>query len=174
MGNNVVVAVVTALSRVRAATLRFNFRGVGASEGHYDQMAGEVEDAGAAVDFLREQAGFERIALIGYSFGAAVGLQAGHDHPGVDSLVAIAPPLAMLEPGFLAGCAKPLLFITGTVDPFCPQDLVEREAGRLALEARIIRLEGADHFFFGYEERLGEHCARFLQAASASAEGGRT
>jgi uncharacterized protein len=167
MDNNVVLAAAEGLHSVAVATLRFNFRGVGASEGRYGDAIGEVEDACAAVGFVRAQTGLERIAVIGYSFGAAVGLRAGCDAPDVDRLVAIAPPVSMFDISFLRGCAKPLLFIVGTGDPFCAEEDLERSARELTPRAEIVRLSGADHFFFGHEERLSECCARFFRQPSS-------
>ena len=171
MDNNVVIAVASGLRGAGLATLRFNFRGVGASQGRYGNMVGEVVDTLAAVAFLREQAGLEHIAVVGYSFGAAVGLRAGLDAAGVDRLVAIAPPIAMFDAAFLRGCSKPLLFVAGTDDPFCPEGVLEQTARELTLRAEIVRLRGADHFFFGREEELGDRCAGFLRGIQQASGG---
>jgi alpha/beta superfamily hydrolase len=166
MDNNVVVAVAMALRDSGVATLRFNFRGVCGSEGTHGNMVGETDDAQAAVAFLREATGLPSAALVGYSFGAAVGLRAGYDHPGVDCLVGIAPPVSMFDIGFLSQREGPLLFIAGTADPFCPAGELERQMDDLHIRAELICISGADHFFFGYEHRLGEACTRFVRNTS--------
>jgi uncharacterized protein len=163
MDNNVVIAAASALGKAGVATLRFNFRGVGDSEGQHANGIGEVDDVRAAADCLRARAGLGTIAIVGYSFGATVGLQAGRDDPGVDRLVAIAPPVTMFDIAFLRHCTKPVLFVAGTADPFCPEGALEQSAQGLGLHAEIVRLPGADHFFFGYEATLGNCCVRFLR-----------
>jgi hypothetical protein len=173
MDNNVVISAAAALEKAGVATLRFNFRGVGDSEGQYADGVGEVEDARAAADCLRAHTGLGTIAIVGYSFGAAMGLQAGRDDPGVDRLVAIAPPVTMFDIAFLRHCTKPVLFVAGTADPFCPEGELERNARELDLHAEIVRLPGADHFFFGYEEALGDCCVRFLRGPPTSRDGGQ-
>jgi uncharacterized protein len=171
MDNNVVIAAALALQKANVATLRFNFRGVGGSEGRYANGIGELEDARAAADCLRARTGLGAIAIAGYSFGAAVGLQAGRDDPGVDRLVAIAPPITMFPVAFLQGCTKPLLFVVGTADPFCPDGALEQGARELGVHAEIVRLPGADHFFFGQEEAIGDCCVRFLSDPPSSLNG---
>ena len=163
MDNNVVMGVAAALHAAGVATLRFNFRGVCGSEGNHGNMVGETDDARAAVDFLLEATGLRETALVGYSFGAAVGLQAGYNHAGVDRLVAIAPPVSMFDMSFISECEKPLLFLVGTADPFCGDNELESQINPLDTRAEIIRLPGADHFFFGYEEKLGEACVGFVR-----------
>src|SRR5262245_33345980 len=83
MDNSIVAATAGALRRRGIATLRFNFRGVGRSEGRYGEGVGELEDARAAVGRLRAELPNVSIALGGYSFGAMVALLAGHDEAGV-------------------------------------------------------------------------------------------
>jgi uncharacterized protein len=173
MDNNVVIAAALALQEVGVATLRFNFRGVENSEGQHANGVGEVEDARAAAECLRTRTGLGTIAMVGYSFGAGVGLQAGRDDPGVDRLVAIAPPVTMFDIAFLRHCTKPVLFVAGTADPFCPEGALEQNARGLGLRAEIVRLPGADHFFFGYEAALGDCCARFLREPPTSRNRGQ-
>jgi uncharacterized protein len=162
MHNNVVTAAALALQEAGVATLRFNFRGVGGSEGRYANGIGELEDVRAAAGCLRARTGLDAIAIVGYSFGAAVGLQAGRDDPGVDRLVGIAPPITMFNMTLLHDCTKPILFVVGTADPFCPPGALQQSACDLGLRAEIISLPGADHFFFGHERAIGNCCVRFL------------
>ncbi len=154
MYNNVVEAALDALWKLGYATLRFNFRGVGSSDGEYDGGEGEVDDAAAAVAFLAEQASTERILLCGYSFGASIALRAGLANPAVDRLIAIALPVAMMRAEGASGARKPVLLISGDRDDYSPRDGLEAFAAQLGDQARVEIIEGSDHFFGGYEERL--------------------
>jgi alpha/beta superfamily hydrolase len=163
MENAVVQALAAGLAAAGVATLRFNFRGVGASEGRFDGGSGEVDDARAAVAFLRTRVAAPALALVGYSFGAVVALAAGRDRTtGVTRLVAVAPPLAMVDLGFLAGCATPLLFVVGERDTYCPPPLLERALALPAAAPRVARIAAADHFFGGYETVVAVPVIHFL------------
>jgi hypothetical protein len=162
MENSVVRSVARRLERDGVATLRFNFRGAGRSEGRYDDGIGETADARAACRFLIERSGAAALTLAGYSFGAVVGLRAGHDDASVERLVAIAPPLGMFAVDFLRGCTKEKLFLTGDRDQYCPLDVFERTVAGLSQPLTAERLTGADHFFSGFEDEVAEHVARFV------------
>src|SRR5436853_1261877 len=96
MENDLVIALTEALGAAGCATLRFDFRGVGASGGRYDDGRGEVDDVRAAAALLRARLGVPRIALVGYSFGSMMALRAGVADPdGVTGVVAIGPPTRM-------------------------------------------------------------------------------
>jgi hypothetical protein len=162
MDNNVVVVCARRLQRVGVATLRFNFRGVGASEGSYDNGRGEAEDARAAVRALADRTGFDHITLVGYSFGAYVALVVGRDDPAVGRIAAIAPPLSFLDIGFLKGCTKPLLFAVGDSDQYCSSEALRERIAALGLNAQFEEIEGADHFLFGDEELVAQALASFV------------
>lgn len=164
MDNTVVVAAAWELRRKGVATLRFNFRGVGASEGDYGGGVGEAEDARAAVEFLRRRLPEAAIALGGYSFGAMVALVAGHDRPEVERLFTIALPATMFDAQPVLGSTKRKLFLLGDRDSFCPFAALETLVGQLAGDNALVRLAGADHFLLGFEERVGEEIARFVVA----------
>ena len=160
MDNSVVRAVTEALQQRAVATLRFNFRGVGASDGGYGGGVGEIDDARAAVDALRGRV--PTITLAGYSFGAMVALLAGQANANVERLVAIALPATMFDLEPIVASAKPKLFLIGDRDQYCPYSALEALVGRLAGDNSLVRLEGADHFLFGHEERVGADVARFV------------
>ena len=103
MYNNVVDAVLAAMWKKRWATLRFNFRGVGASEGEHDGGAGEADDAAAAVAFLAGQPGIQKdgAVLAGYSFGSIAAMTAAPKISGLGALVLVALPLKMADAGAL-------------------------------------------------------------------------
>ena len=161
MDNSVVVAAAQALAERGFATLRFNFRGVGASEGRYGGGVGEIDDARAAVAWLREHAPQATISLGGYSFGSVVALLAGHDSPEVDRLFAIALPVSMFDAAPIVASRKAKLFVAGDRDPFCPWSTLETLVAGLAGENRLVRLGGADHFLFGREGEIAAAVTRF-------------
>lgn len=160
------------LARAGWAALRFNFRGVGGSEGRFDEGVGEVDDAAAALAFLAGQAAVKStgLALVGYSFGALVGLEAARKSPLVGALAAVGLPLESLPEGWLSDCTLPKLFIAGDRDHLCPADELEPWARTLAEPAEVVILADTDHYLFGREAKVVEEVIRFLTAWGALAE----
>lgn len=168
MDNEVVAGLTDHLQRGGIATLRFNFRGTGNSQGEYAHGVGEVDDVKAAAVLLRDESGRRRVALAGYSFGAMVALKAGYDDSGVDHLVAIAPPLPMFDVTFLRTCATPKLFLLGDRDQYCPYWTLENVAASLPGTNILHRLEGADHFLAGASDDIGRAVESFLRNVRGS------
>jgi alpha/beta superfamily hydrolase len=154
MHNNVVEAVLEALWQRRFATLRFNFRGVGDSEGEYDGGEGELDDARQAVAFLASKATVESVLLAGYSFGASVSLRAGFSDPAVNRLLLVALPVAVMNGGPPDSVSKPILLVSGDRDSYSPVEPLTNLVSKLGSHARLEILAGADHFFGGYEAQL--------------------
>ncbi len=155
MDNPVVVRAAEVAEEAGLATLRFNFRGVGASRGAHDQGRGEQEDVKAALALLADRLpGGRPVALAGYSFGAWVvaGVAAASAPPG---LILIAPPLGMFGFDALEGYGESVLLAAGSRDPYCSVDDLERLAKRLT-RPTVEVIEEADHFFFGKLYPLGE------------------
>ena len=161
MDNPVVIRTGEVAQAAGYATLRFNFRGVGASEGVHDKGQGEQDDVRAAMATLagRLPSGHP-IGAIGYSFGAHAAARA--TRPGPAPLALIAPPLGMYDFGFLGAGEGPVLLAAGTQDSYCPVETLRRLAEVTGAEARLI--EGADHFFFGKLYPLGEAIGAWLAA----------
>ena len=155
MDNPVVVRAQEVCAGLGFATLRFNFRGVGASGGIHDGGVGEQEDLRAALDALAKAVGGAPLALAGYSFGARIAALVGCQDPRVVGLALIAPPLAMYDFGCLEGSRVPTFIVAGTVDSYCPPAELARLAERFAW-ATVVSIEGADHFFFGKLFPLGQ------------------
>ena len=167
MENPVVVRAAEVCGEAGLATLRFNFRGVGASTGAYDEGRGEQDDLGAALDHLAGAlpAGAP-LGAAGYSFGAAVAARLAIRRP-LAGVALIAPALAMPALADLDDLAKvsgEVLIVAGTADPYCPLDALER-LGRAVARATVRTVEGADHFFFG---KLFPHPASSAAAGAAS------
>jgi alpha/beta superfamily hydrolase len=169
MENELVVTLVTRLAEAGFATLRFDFRGVGASGGRHDDGRGEVEDVRAAAAFLRARLDVPRVTLIGYSFGAVMALRAGCGDPElVTGIVAIGPPVRMIALDFLAGCSLPLAFVTGDRDQFCPLATIETIRERFAPASTLALIPGADHFFGAHLDGLATRVVELVQALPVS------
>ena len=140
MDNHVVAGVCEALAQAGAATLRFNFRGVGASEGSYDGGSGEAADARAAIDALRKHKPDAPVLLAGYSFGAMIAAAVAADCA-VAALALVSPPQGMGPlPEMPAGV--PVLLITGDRDSLSPAAEVQALASG---QVRAVTVAGVDH-----------------------------
>jgi alpha/beta superfamily hydrolase len=134
------------------STLRFNFRGVGESQGVYDKGEGELSDAAAALDWmqaLNPNAPFVWIA--GFAFGSWIGMQLLMRRPEIKGFVAVSPPANEIDFSFLAPCPQSGIIIHGERDNIIPQDSVQKVVERLnaqkgiAVDYRVI--PNANHFF---------------------------
>lgn len=133
--------------------LRFNFRGVGQSQGKYADGVGEREDARAALRYLLDRFPNLPVVMMGFSFGSVVALAVGAAQEEVKSLVGIGVPADSADFTFLHQTRKPKLIVQGTRDAFGPRTKVEELFATLE-EPKFLRfVEGADHFFTG---KLGE------------------
>ena len=141
--------------------LRFNFRGVGRSQGEYDQGIGELSDAASALDYLQAlNPGAKHCWVAGFSFGAWIGMQLLMRRPEIGGFVSVAPPANMYDFTFLAPCPSSGLIINGTADRVVPANDVTALADKLKAQKGITIthhiVEGATHFFDpGMDEMLG-------------------
>ena len=151
MLNNVVDSVIKAYGRRGHATLRFNFRGVGKSEGTYGEGVGEQDDVSAALSYLIERGKHHMgaVDLVGYSFGAWVNLLGITRFSAVRRLIVISPPVAFLDFGLIPPSPKIELVIVGTRDEFAPEDQVREMFLSLNPHARLHFVANADHFYGG-------------------------
>lgn len=153
MDNPVVLRAAEVTQAAGYVTLRFNFRGAGASEGVHDKGRGEQDDVKAAMAALASRLPVgSPVGVIGYSFGAWTAARA--TRPGDASLGLIAPPIGMFDFAFLPPAAGRVLLVAGTRDTYCPVEALHRLAESVGAEERLI--EEADHFFFGKLYPLGE------------------
>jgi len=167
MANNVVNALVEAFQGRLFSTLRFNFRGVGLSEGAFDNGVGEQSDVRAALAFLSSE-GVDQIVLAGYSFGAWVNSKITGRGDIYSRGVVVSPPIGFFSfsPGDIA--TEGDLVICGDRDQFCPVDRL-----RTSIEGTGARLEivpGADHFYWGYEGNLRRLVSEYLNSVAAGDE----
>jgi alpha/beta superfamily hydrolase len=156
MDNNVVYAVAQTLQAKGHSTLRFNFRGVGRSEGTHGGGTAEIEDVRAAIAFVRESS--ETVVLAGYSFGSWVAASALAGDDSVSHLLLVAPPTSMFDYSTLAqdGVERARHFIVGDRDQFCDQGALQDLFDRLPEPKSLKIIGGADHFLFGHERALAE------------------
>ncbi len=165
MQNNVVRGLTERLVSDGFAALRFNFRGVGNSEGEFDWGSGETDDADAALDALslREEVDASRIGIAGYSFGAAVAIQSAADSTLVQAVAAIACPAPQFRAFSGMELLQPKLFVLGDHDHNFPVDQFRFLCRRFADPLRSEVISAADHFFRGSETTLGDMTSEFFQ-----------
>lgn len=164
MDNPVIVRAAEVAQGLGLTTLRFNFRGVGASGGTHGGGIAEEDDVRAALSRARESLpAHASLGLLGYSFGAWVSSRVAATPPGHTlPLCLVAPPLGMLDWTLVPTGATPLLIVAGTRDQYCPLPDLERFTARLP-GARTAIIEGADHFFFGKLYPMGLEIERWLR-----------
>jgi len=168
MHNKVVFRAAQAAVQLGLPALRFNFRGVGKSEGEFADGIGEREDARAAVDFLQTRFPKTPVCLIGFSFGAWVGLALGASDPRVVALVGLGLPGGPEDFGFLREVRKPKLIVQGTQDIYGPRAAIEAVFNSLQEPKLMHWVEGADHFFSGRLNEVQEVVRHFLQRIAKS------
>ena len=168
MDDRIVVAVCRALAARGWTALRLNFRGTGHSAGAFDGGCGEVDDVAGAVDFLRAQAevDVDRLAVVGYSFGAGVGLHYAARDPRLVRLVGIALVQEHYADPFLDADPRPKLFVAGEHDPWAPATALREYVARLNLPKELHLVPGTDHFFVGREDEVAATVADFLSRHS--------
>jgi len=159
MRNNVVDALVSTFYQNGFSTLRFNFRGVGLSEGVYDNGIGEREDVKGAIDFLAEK-GKKGIFLTGYSFGAWVNTRLIANQDFLSDAIMVSPPIDFVEFDFSGLEGKVGLVICGDRDQFCPVARLRRIAEEIGCRLEIVN--EADHFYFGREDGINSYLNEYL------------
>ena len=166
MHNKVVYHAMKAFSSFGLPVLRFNFRGVGLSEGAHDEGHGEQEDVQAALNWLEQNLG-RPILFAGFSFGSNVGLRACCGDPRVKGLIGLGVPVRAegrdYSYGFLPTCIVPKLFISGDHDQYGPRDVMERVFESAPEPKRLVWIAGADHFFQGTTDSPGAKLAQMQQ-----------
>jgi len=164
MDNNVVYSLSETLTQASFVSFKFNFRGVSGSQGEFGQGIGEQEDVEAAISFITtvKEVDSKRIGLAGYSAGAGFALPVGLNDVRIRALAAVSPPLPMFDFDFLKGCPKPKFLISGSRDNFIPTDQFLEFCQNLPEPKEYESIEGADHFWGGYESRLAAKVTAFF------------
>ncbi len=161
MDNNIIAAVSRALVRRGMASLRFNFRGVGRSQGRFAGGVGEQEDAEAALSFLAEQAEIDpsRLGIMGYSFGGMVALAVAARSSLAKAVATVSP---VIPDDLSEEYVKPKLIVCGAEDALLPPALILPKAAVLEEPKRVKIVPGADHFWRGREEEAADLVADFF------------
>ena len=146
------------LGRIGCAVLRFNFRGVGGSDGTFDQGEGEVEDFRAALDAMAARYPGIPLWAAGFSFGSWVALETGAQDPRVSVLIGIAPPVK--REGYswehTLETIKPKFLVQGDMDELCPLKDMWAFYSRLKEPKELVVIDGASHLFEGKTREVGE------------------
>ena len=152
MNNKLTYAIYHCFARQGFSVLRFNYRGVGRSQGRYDSGHGELSDAAAALDWL--QSHFPNASdcwVAGFSFGAWISIQLLMRRPEINGFIAVAPPAGLYDFTFLAPCPTSGLIVHGDADEVVPLDSVKTLGTKLSSQRDItvkhVTVNGANHFF---------------------------
>ena len=150
------------LARIGCAVLRFNFRGVGASDGTFDRGEGEKADFAAALDYMAAKYPGTPLWAAGFSFGSWVALEVGAADDRVSVLIGIAPPVATSVSGqdyqfpHTLASEKPKFFVQGESDEVCPIEGMWHFYGQLKEPKELVVIDGADHLFDGKTSEVGD------------------
>ncbi|MBW2201496.1 MAG: alpha/beta hydrolase [Deltaproteobacteria bacterium] len=153
MYNTVVESIAEIYQSKGYTTLRFNFRGVGNSQGRYAKGVGERNDTKAAVDYLKEL-GIKTPDLGGYSFGAWVNAFAAQQDQTIRSTIMVSPPVAVIDFSSIGSIPSLKLVVSGSRDEFAPGDQIKEMLPGLNASAHLEIIPGADHFYGGHLEAL--------------------
>ncbi len=165
--NKVVYHAMKTFIGVGLPVLRFNFRGAGRSEGVHDNGIGEQDDVRAGLAWLEAEYGLPVLAA-GFSFGGHMALRAGCSDDRVAGLVSLGTPVQAADRtytyGFLSGCSRPKLFLSGSADEFGPVAKLEAALAPAAEPKQIVWITDAGHFFAGHLDSLQSALRGWLQA----------
>ncbi|MFC3713785.1 alpha/beta hydrolase [Sphingoaurantiacus capsulatus] len=152
MNNHIVHMLYNAFTKRGFSTLRFNFRGVGRSQGEFDNGIGELSDAASALDWMQQFNPEAQITWVaGFSFGAWIGMQLLMRRPEIKGFISVAPPANLYDFGFLAPCPSSGLIVNGANDEVVTAGGVQKLVDKLKTQRHITIthevVEGANHFF---------------------------
>lgn len=170
MNNKVVYTLYHAFAQRGFSCLRFNFRGVGRSQGVFSRGEGELSDAATALDWLQSyNENSSQCWVAGFSFGAWIGMQLLMRRPEINSFVSVAPPANMFDFSFLAPCPSSGLVLHGDKDDVVPPNSVEKLIDKLRQQKGITidlkTIRGANHFFHGLTDKLDQHVGSYVDRA---------
>ncbi len=175
MNNKITYNMFQAFAARGFSCLRFNFRGVGRSQGIFDRGEGELSDAASALDWMQEiNPNAPYVWVGGFSFGAWIGMQLLMRRPEIQGFISIAPPANIYDFSFLAPCPTSGLVLQGSKDDVVDEpsvadfvDKIQLQKG-ISLDYRV--MDGANHFFHGYSDLMIDHVHDHLNKAGAGRE----
>ena len=167
MNNKIVYNLYQSFVERGFSALRFNFRGVGRSQGSYDNGIGELSDAASALDWLQSiNPNAKKCWIGGYSFGAWISMQLLMRRPEISGFISVAPPANHYDFSFLAPCPASGLFVHGQADDVVPEPdaaaLAERLSAQRAITIDYRTVPEANHFFNEHIEALMAHVEDYL------------
>ena len=167
MDNNVVLSLCSALATAGFVTLRFNFRGVGNSEGEHSKGVLEQHEVLGALELLKAWPGVDgrRLGLAGYSFGSSVILSNSALHKKASAFALISPPLAALEGTELKKNKQPALVVAGDRDKLVQSERLAEVLETFSRPPVCQIVSGSDHYWFGYEDQLAPRVVDFFAEA---------
>ncbi|MDQ0327365.1 alpha/beta superfamily hydrolase [Rhodopseudomonas julia] len=175
MNNQIVYRLFYMFQERGFTALRFNFRGVGRSQGFFDHGVGELSDAAAALDWVQTLHPDARgVWIAGFSFGAWIGMQLLMRRPEAEGFMSIAPQPNIYDFSFLAPCPSSGLIIHGENDRVAPPEAVQTLVDKLKSQKGIVIdqqvVKGANHFFEGQVDELIGNCSGYLEKRLAQVE----
>ncbi len=172
MNNRLTVMIHQAMVARGFSTMRFNFRGVGRSQGTFDRGEGELSDAACVLDWMQElNPNAPYVWVAGFSFGAWIGMQLLMRRPEIRGFVSVTPPANMFDFSFLAPCPTSGLVVQGDRDDVVPENSVDKFIQKaqlqkgISIDYRVIR--GANHFYSGKTGEMLAHIHDHMNAAGA-------
>ncbi|MEX2617701.1 MAG: alpha/beta hydrolase [Alphaproteobacteria bacterium] len=170
MNNKVVYSLYQTFLARGFSCLRFNFRGVGRSQGTFSRGEGEMSDAAAALDWLQaNNQDSPQCWIAGFSFGAWIGMQLLMRRPEITGFISVAPPANMYDFSFLAPCPASGLVVQGDKDEIVPADSVQKLIDKLRQQKGVTIsheiVPGANHFFNGHMDELVGHVGSYIDTA---------
>lgn len=163
MGNKVVTTTERSLRELGAATLRFNFRGVGKSEGRFDQGSGESEDLTAVYNHARRYFAELPLWLAGFSFGSYVAARSANAL-GAEHLISIAPPVESWDFSAFAAPKMSWLVLQGEADEVVSAEAVYAFVARQSPAPHLQRFPDTSHFFHGKLIELREALQQYFSS----------
>lgn len=167
MNNRVVYSLYHSFVRRGFSTLRFNFRGVGRSQGEFDDGLGELSDAAAALDWMQgHNPNATGCWIAGFSFGAWISMQLMMRRPEINGFISIATPASIHDFSFLAPCPAGGLMVHGDSDDIIPEESTAKLADKLdkqkniSIDYKVVK--GCDHFFRNHLEEMEKHVEKYL------------
>ena len=167
MNNKVVYSLFQSFTRRGFSALRFNFRGVGRSQGQFDNGQGELSDAASALDWMQtHNPNASGCWIGGFSFGAWITMQLMMRRPEISGFISVAPPASMQDFSFLAPCPASGMIVHGNRDDVVPIASVDKLAQKVSSQKNITIdyrvIDGADHFFREHMDILIGHIEDYL------------
>tara|TARA_Y100000814_G_scaffold275712_1_gene235335 strand:- start:1413 stop:2063 length:651 start_codon:yes stop_codon:yes gene_type:complete len=172
MNNKIVYAMFKTFKQLGFCVLRFNFRGVGRSQGSFDDGQGELSDAASVLDWMQtHNPNASACWVAGFSFGAWIGMQVLMRRPEIQGFISVAPPANLYDFAFLAPCPSSGLIIQGDKDDIVPEQDTAGLVKKLQLQKHITIdyriMKSADHFFENHIDKIAENVKNYVSEAMA-------